>query len=216
MIPSSLSPRKILLVRHGRTDWNAEHRFQGRSDVPLNAEGLIQAEKTAKRLAACALDAVYTSPLSRALRTAEAVAAPHEKLPVVLNGLTEVHFGSWEGCLIKTIREREPDSFRRWLDNPFIHAPEGAELWDSILSRAEGTAAAILDSPHRSIAVVAHGGTLRALLVALLGFAPRLAWNVRLSNCSLSGIEVRDGQTYLAFANDDLHLRYENAALPVW
>jgi broad specificity phosphatase PhoE len=210
--------RNILLVRHGRTDWNDAHRFQGRTDVPLNATGLAQAEKVAARLAACPIDVIYTSPMQRARETAVAIAAPHKKSPVVLDDLTEVNFGSWEGLLIEDIRERDEGHLQRWLRNPFFCMPEKAETWDSIRARAERVKETVLRSPHERVVLVSHGGTTRALLAVLLGFDPNTVWSIKMSNCALSGIEVRKDQSFLAFSNDVLHLdkTLEGVPLPVW
>jgi alpha-ribazole phosphatase/probable phosphoglycerate mutase len=208
------------VVRHGRTEWNDARRFQGKSDIPLNETGLIQAEKTAKRLASWPLDAVYTSPLTRALRTASVIAAPHSKEPIVLEDLAEVDFGEWESLYIDGIRRENVGLLRAWLKDPFFHMPNGSETWDSLLARVGRAARVLLDSPHRHIAVVSHGGVIRALYVSLLGLDPHTVWNLRMSNCALSGIEVREYETSLAFSNDELHLKEidmpANSALPVW
>jgi alpha-ribazole phosphatase/probable phosphoglycerate mutase len=212
--------KRILVVRHGRTEWNDAHRFQGKSDIPLNERGLLQAAKTAKRLASWPIDAVYSSPLARAYRTASIIAEPHRKEPVVLEDLAEVYFGDWESRYINGIREENGDLLKEWYRDPFFHMPEGSETWDSLLARVGRAARTILGSPHRNIAVVSHGGVIRALYVVLLGFDPHTVWNLRMSNCALSGIEVREQETSLVFSNDELHLKEidmpENAALPVW
>jgi alpha-ribazole phosphatase/probable phosphoglycerate mutase len=212
--------KRILVVRHGRTEWNDARRFQGKSDIPLNETGLIQAEKTAKRLASWPLDAVYASPLERALRTASIIAAPHGKEPVVLEDLAELDFGEWESLYIDGILRENGDLLRAWLRDPFFHMPKGSETWDSLLVRAGRAVRDLLGSPHRHIAVVSHGGVIRALYVVLLGLDPHTVWNLRMSNCALSGIEVRERETSLAFSNDELHLKEidmsENTALPVW
>jgi alpha-ribazole phosphatase/probable phosphoglycerate mutase len=212
--------KRILVVRHGRTEWNDAHRFQGKSDIPLNETGLLQAEKTAKRLSSWPIDAVYTSPLTRAHRTASIIAAPHRKEPVVLEDLAELHFGEWEGLRIEGIREEKEELLSAWYKDPFFHMPEGAETWDAFLARVERAVRVVLGSPHRNIAVVSHGGVVRALYVALLGLDPHTVWKLRMSNCALSGIEVRENETFLAFSNDELHLKEidmpENVNLPVW
>ncbi|MDR1621059.1 MAG: histidine phosphatase family protein [Synergistaceae bacterium] len=210
--------RNILLVRHGRTDWNDAHRFQGRTDIPLNAAGLAQAEKTAARLAAWPVDVIYTSPMTRARETATAIAARHGRPPVVLDDLTEVNFGSWEGLFIEDIRKKNGDRLLEWLRNPFFCMPEGAETWSSIRSRAEKVRETVFRSPGERFVVVSHGGVIRALYAVLLGLDPRTVWNIKTSNCALSGIEVRKEQSSLAFSNDTLHLHksLEGIPLPVW
>ena len=210
--------RKVLLVRHGRTDWNDVNRFQGRSDIPLNEEGLLQATKLAKRLESWPVDVVYTSPMSRARQTAEAIASQHGKEPVVLEGLTEVCFGSWEGQHLRSIRETNHDRLQKWLKDPFFSMPEGAETWDAIRARVERVVDVLFRTDYQRVVMVSHGGTMRALYVVLLGLDPHTVWSVKASNCAMSGVEIREHQSSLAFANDDLHLKGipEGIRLPVW
>jgi broad specificity phosphatase PhoE len=207
--------RKILLVRHGRTDWNDTHRFQGHTDIPLNEAGLAQAETAARRIEAWPVDAVYTSPLTRARQTAGVIAAKHQKTPVVMDDLTEVNFGAWEGAHFKKLLEESDGLLLKWLADPFFCPPDGAEEWDSIRRRAERAANAVLDSGHGYVVIVSHGGIMKALLVAFLGLDPHTVWKIKASNCSLTGIEIREHETSLVFANDDLHLRDDRFSLPV-
>jgi alpha-ribazole phosphatase/probable phosphoglycerate mutase len=212
--------KRIIIVRHGRTDWNDTCRFQGRSDVPLNDTGLLQSEKTARRLAVWPIDAVYTSPLARARRTASDIAVYHRREPIILEDLAEMNFGYWEGRDLSGIREEKGGDLREWYRDPFSNVPDGAETWDVLRARVERAVGAFLDSPHKHIAVVAHGGIIRVLYVVLLDLDPRSVWNIRVSNCAISGIEVRHGEISLAFSNDELHLRETkipgSVDLPVW
>ena len=218
MPANSFHDRKILLVRHGRTDWNAAHRFQGRSDIPLNETGLTQAEKLADRLASWPVDVVYTSPLTRASQTAAVLAERHRKVPIVLEDLVEINFGSWEGMHLKHLLEKERDSFRAWVKDPFFQPPKGAETWNDIRTRIESAVQSILKDGHEHIVVISHGGIMRALFVVLLQLDPHTVWNIKTSNCALCGIEVREHGNSMVFSNDDLHLRdiAEGVSLPVW
>ena len=210
--------RKILLVRHGLTDWNYNNRFQGRTDVPLNEAGLAQAEKAARRIEGWPVDVVYSSPLTRARQTADIIAARLRKNPIIIDDLMEIHFGSWEGLSFRESLEKKDDSLLKWLADPFFHTPPGAEEWDSIRQRAERVANFVLESGHKHVVIVSHGGIIRALLVVFLGLDPHTVWKIRSSNCSLTGIELREHETSLAFANDDLHLKEirEGYHLPLW
>jgi broad specificity phosphatase PhoE len=210
--------KNIVLMRHGRTDWNDAHRFQGRTDVPLNEKGLAQAEKTADRLAKWPVDVVYTSPMIRARQTAQAIAARHGQEPIVIEDLVEVDFGPWENQGFESIRDQYPDLMRKWTADPFFHGPEGAETWESIRARAERAVEIVLREKGERVVVVSHGGTMRALFSVLLGVDPHVVWNLKASNCALNGVEVRKDQTLLAFSNDELHLKEELAGitLPLW
>jgi probable phosphoglycerate mutase len=125
----------LLLIRHGETDWNAEHRWQGHADVPLNARGRDQAKALAEELAPEGVDAIYASDLSRARDTAEIVG---ERLgvPVVLDpDLREIDVGSWDG---------EP------------HERHGERILRAVRTIAER-------HPGERVAVVSHGGSLRRM-----------------------------------------------------
>ena len=204
------------MIRHGRTSWNDVHRFQGRSDIPLNDAGFVQAQKTALRLAKWPLGAIYTSPLTRARQTALTIAAPHQKEPIVLDELIETDFGAWEGLNFEEIEKNYPDKIRAWLRDPFFHAPERAETWDSIRVRVLRVLEIIFRADDTHIAVVAHGGIIRALFALLLDFDPHSVWNIQALNCALNGVEIRSEQASLVFSNDDLHLKCGDAVLPVW
>ena len=205
-------------MRHGITEWNDIHRFQGRTDTSLNEAGLLQAEETAQRIEGCPIDALYTSPLTRASQTAEIIAAPHKKHPIVLDDLIEVDFGSWEGAYFKKLLEKKDDSLLQWIADPFFSMPPGAEDWISIKRRAERVASTVMKSTHKHVVIVSHGGIIRALLVAFLGLDPHTVWTIKVSNCSLTGIEVREHETLLAFSNDTLHLQgpLSGDRLPLW
>ena len=200
--------RRIVLVRHGQTDWNLRYCFQGQTDVPLNAEGLAQAERLAERFAQWPAEVVYSSPLQRALSTAQALAKPRRLCTVVLEGLKEINFGAWEGRSILGMEREERGAFRTWMYDPFFNMPPGAETWEAIRDRVERALELILMDPHERIAVVTHGGIIRALFAVLLGLDPHTVWRLKVFNCSLSGVEIGSDGPALVFSNDDLHLRW--------
>lgn len=210
--------RRIILARHGETIWNKERRFQGRTDIPLNDIGIAQAEALAERLSSCRIDAVYSSPLQRALRTAEAVAARHGLKAEVVPELCEIFFASWEGMSIQGLRDESTEDFRRWQRDPFFNHPEGAETWEQLSSRIGTAVDRILASPHDDIVIVSHGGIMKALYAVMVGLDPHTAWNLEVRNCAISGIEYHDNKVWLKFSNDDMHIRGGEAgrSMPVW
>lgn len=169
---------RLLLLRHGQTDWNAAERYQGRTDVALNAIGVDQATEAAARLAEVQLDAVYSSPLSRARRTAE-LAVGDRGMPIVLDdGLMETAGGDWEGLTYQEISERWPRDFAAWRAAHPEHGPVGGETPGQAGQRVVNTLRALLTDPaadtsvqagERQVLVVAHGGCLRAAAALLLG-----------------------------------------------
>jgi broad specificity phosphatase PhoE len=158
----------VLLIRHGRTRANVEGRWQGRSDTGLTAEGMAQAEALSKWIPP--LDALYSSPLSRAVITAEAVAAPQE-LPVrVLPGLEEIGFGAWEGLTREEIAARYPAEYAEFRSGADVRRGGTGETWVEVCRRMEETVAGITAGhPGGAVGIVSHGGATRAYVATLLG-----------------------------------------------
>ncbi|MBR0150195.1 MAG: histidine phosphatase family protein [Synergistaceae bacterium] len=209
---------RIILVRHGQTQWNNDYKFQGMTDTSLDDEGIKQAEKLAIRLSTWPPEVIYTSPLKRAYTTAEAISRQFDIQPTVMPELEEVNFGSWEGASIHNIERDTPEIFSRWRADPFFNPPEGGESWPEISSRLTRAVNTMLASNHERIVAVTHGGVIRALFAVILGVDPHKAWNVEVSNCAITGIEFRGGMARLHFANDDMHIRGgENGVkMPLW
>ncbi len=128
---------KILLVRHGETDWNVAKRIQGSTDTPLNETGIEQAKRLAEELAKreTPVIGVYTSKLERAAKTAEYVAAKLEKECIVLSGLEEINFGLWEGITWEQVEEQFPAEYQAWRQNRrYGHPPKG-ESYQELVER---------------------------------------------------------------------------------
>ena len=179
-----------MLWRHGQTTWNVEHRFQGQTDIPLDATGEVQAEQAAARLAAMRPDAIFSSDLIRAQRTAAAL-AERTGLPVTLDkDLRERTGGDWEGLLDKEIRERYPAERATW--NPLNGEPTSV-----VADRVAGAFTRIVDTLDSGglAVVVGHGAALRLGMERILGLpaegTPILG---SLVNCSWSVLELRDGR----------------------
>jgi broad specificity phosphatase PhoE len=187
---------RLIVIRHGETVWNAEHRFTTRSDVPLSDVGIRQAETAAANLAATPIDRIYASPLQRALRTAETIAAAQAApCPVEMDErLTEIDAGPFEG---KTEEELAAgplaDAFQRWHSDAAPEFPEGTESFDRALERA----AAFLDEQdgaEGTTLAVTHGSLARLMVSSyFLGGPPPLHRHLWLDNCRLAVVEWRGG-----------------------
>jgi broad specificity phosphatase PhoE len=149
---------RILLVRHGETDWNLTRRLQGHSDRPLNETGREQARSLAAELAEEELEAVYSSDLSRAQETAHIVAEARGLDVTALPELRERHFGSWEGLTDDEIHERFPEEVA---DGVLGDGESRDELDRRILAALSGISE---EHPGGTVLVVSHGGPLRAVL----------------------------------------------------
>ena len=125
--------RSFLCLRHGVTDWNRQNLFQGRSDIPLNDDGIAQAHAAATRLQGVAFDRVVSSPLSRALKTAEIISSANGKPLAVDDGIIECDFGSLEGVPVtKTMKARGLTT----VEDLISMLPDDGEPWSSISVRA--------------------------------------------------------------------------------
>jgi glucosyl-3-phosphoglycerate phosphatase len=180
---------KLVLWRHGQTTYNAERRFQGQSDVPLNSTGLQQAEEAAPYLAALRPDAIFSSDLSRAAATAAALARLTGLNVQFDKDLRERGGGSWEGMTAAEIAELYPESYAAW-------APPDGESADAVADRGEAAMRRIADSlPGGGVAVVVgHGGCLGFGAARLLGIPDDLRALGPFGNCRWSVLSRRLGR----------------------
>ena len=118
---------RVILVRHGETIWNEEQRYQGASDPPLSERGELQARRLAARLASESIGLIYSSDSTRALQTADQIAAHHGRQVRADPRLREMDFGDWEGLTYSEIRERYPQALARWQGDPLATSPPGGE-----------------------------------------------------------------------------------------
>ncbi|MEM7748128.1 MAG: histidine phosphatase family protein [Pseudomonadota bacterium] len=157
----------FLFLRHGQTDWNVEGKFQGQTDIPLNATGVAQAQNAATVLAAHHIDRVISSPLTRALRTATIVAEQRSLAAEVDPRLTERTFGTFEGQVVKVVKQQLglPPGERI-----AGHLPPDAEQWPETLTRTRNAFASWFDShPNQQLLFVSHHGLFAALSEMLTG-----------------------------------------------
>jgi broad specificity phosphatase PhoE len=163
-------PTLIYLVRHGEVVHALSRRFIGHLDVPLSEWGEQQCAAQARRLAGVGLTAIFTSDLERARRSGEIIAAPHGLVPTAVPALREMAMGRWDGLTSAEIQAREPEAFTTWMADVGSFAfPDGESVGD-LLARAWPAFLQIVRG-HRgeAVAIVAHGGTNRALLCTALG-----------------------------------------------
>ena len=155
----------VYLVRHGTTDFNVYGKFQGSMDVPLNALGLEQARYLGVRFREVPLDAVYSSPLCRALRTAEGICAHHALSPILCEGLREIDGGLLEGRTGEENLRRFPLEMAALRDRPSrFAAPQGEsarQVYDRVVAAITGIVA---ENPGGTLAVVAHGFVIQTYI----------------------------------------------------
>jgi broad specificity phosphatase PhoE len=205
-----VTERRLLLVRHGVTDWNREGRFQGHLDPPLGPDGIDEAELLAARLAAdpdLRPARVISSSLARALQTAEAIgrAAGVEVAPDAR--LIEIGQGDWEGRTHDDLAVSDADRYAAWRRDAGIRQPPGGEAIAAVGERVASLLAELEDGNGRwPVCLVSHGGTLRIGARQLLGAESMASWSLDVDNASLSVCSrITDGWR-LDRWNDTLHL----------
>jgi broad specificity phosphatase PhoE len=202
---------RIILVRHGQTEWNRVERFRGRADVPLNETGRAQAELTGRRIAAeWRPMAVYSSPLLRAVRTAEAIAG-HFDLPVQVHpDLTDINYGKWQGLTPDEVREQWPKMIDDWYNTPASIRIPGGETLEELRSRALGAIDELVKRHDgQTIVVVGHTVINRIILIGVLGLGNDRFWRLRQDTCAINSFEAEGGNFTLVSLNDTFHLRSE-------
>lgn len=199
---------RLLLVRHGETIWNHTSRYQGHTDIELSETGREQARSLAKRLKTEKVKAVYSSDLKRAFETASILASLHN-LPVkTTKELREINFGDWEGLTYQEIMEEYRELASEWYQHPGKIRIPGGETFTDVKERAYNT---ILELARQNdpgtIIVVAHGGTIRAIICGLLDIDLNHAFQIRQDNTALNIIEYNHGgYIVLSLLNGVSHL----------
>ncbi len=200
---------KIYLFRHGETDWNTENRIQGHSDIPLNANGIRQAETVAKKIADLRFDAVFSSPLKRAAKTAQIMteALSNPAPPIIYDErLYEIGFGVEEGDDLEHIVEDETDPLHNYIMAPEKYIPpEGAESIDDVWKRfqdffEERVLPLEEESGERekNVLIIAHGALARTVTCNLSGRLYKHFWGKkRMTNLALNLLELKDGRLTL-------------------
>lgn len=197
---------RLLLVRHGETDWNTAHRYQGHTDIPLNDEGQRQARLLARALAGETVSKLYASDLKRAAETAAVLA---ETLGIHVESTTELremHFGVLEGKTWAEAEASNPAMLANWLadrDRP----PPGGETQTAFTMRIAGFLDRIRhEHDGETVLIAAHGGPLKEIIRLALDLPPEYRWAFRLSNTSLSELHLYADAATLVRLNTTCHL----------
>jgi broad specificity phosphatase PhoE len=162
---------KLVVVRHGQTDWNAEDRYQGQLDIPLNDTGRRQADALKQQLSGMRFDAAYSSPLRRAFETAQIIVS---ELEVVSDErLAEIHHGEWQGRTRSEIAREWPDAWDRWSREPHGFTPPGGEAASRVRARVEDFLKTVQGT---TILCVSHGFVIQTFL-SILNSDPRIPDN---------------------------------------
>ncbi len=195
---------KLILVRHGETEWNRTRRYQGHSDIELTAIGLWHAERLRDRLAQQRIDALYSRDLKSAWRTAQIITSKRDLTVIPCKELREINFGKLEGVTHDEMQRHCPN----WVDmSPDVSLPGGESL-NQLVSRIKLFVSRLDEhSGDKTILVVAHGGSLQVLMCILLGIdIEHRWWQIGLDRASLTAVEGYPGQVTVSLLNDTHHL----------
>lgn len=210
---------RLVIVRHGSTAWNVrdctEARFRGVVDLPLTDEGVTEALATAGRLSGLRLSAVYSSPLGRAMHTAQIIADPHGLTAAPLEGLGSMDYGDWAGRLESEVARRWPTLYQRWRQDPSSIQIPGGESFADLRDRACAAVWSVMDRhlDGETIALVSHQVVTKSLICTLTGLPDAAHWRFRQDLCNISRFDF-DPDTrrfILEGLNDTCHL---TAVLP--
>lgn len=198
---------RLLAVRHGATEWSQARRFAGSRDIPLTAQGRLQAEAVAQALSGTAAAAVYTSPLERARTSAEVIAKPHRLEPILEAGFREMAFGTWEGLTRDELVTRFPAEAEVWASAPHLASPPHGEPLAAVDARVRAALAALVER-HRgqTIVLVSHAIVTRLIVLAALGLGPERLWSVDASPAGITEIEYQDSWATVHRMNTLAHL----------
>lgn len=215
--PASWEPRgtteatRLVLVRHGQTEWTAQRRYSGRGDVPLSERGRAQARASAARVAALAptAAAVVSSPLSRCTATARVIAAALPGRPPMRteDDLVECDFGAWEGRTFAEVRQQWPGELDAWLASTAVAPPDG-ESFTEVTGRVRRALAGLVAGyPGETVVVVSHVSPIKILLRDALAAGDAFLHRLYLDPAGISVLDVwADGGIAVRSVNDTAHL----------
>lgn len=204
--------RKWVLVRHGQTAYNLEGRAQGQSESDLNDTGRKQAQAAAERLRGVDFAVCVASDLRRVMDTAAAIVEGRD-IPLIKSAsLREKDFGEMEGKTFREVERETPELFRRLFADDADFVPPGGESDRDMAKRVAAGLDALIESggvpDNANILVVAHGGSVRAMIAHLLNLPPESMWRFLISNCGVSMMTTHDdGRATLDMMNCVEHLR---------
>lgn len=198
---------EIILARHGETEWNKTEVFRGQIDVALNATGIRQAELLGEYLSQKKIEVIYSSPLKRALKTAESIASHHRLEVEIAQGLIDLDFGKWQGLTVQEVREKYKELYTEWIRVPHqVKIPMGGSLND-IRTRAMGLMGEVTAKYKGTAIMVSHRVVNKVLICALLGLDNSHFWQIRQDNCGITTFTYEHGQFILTEHNNTSFLK---------
>jgi len=199
---------RVVLVRHGRTEWNKGQIFRGTVDIPLDEQGRNEAACARDWLDAETFHAAYSSPLSRAVETAEIILEPHGTPVVMHDGLTDLNYGDWQGKPNEEVKRVYPELYQQWQTAPHtVVFPEGEGL-NAVRHRSLAAVEEVVaNHPGETVLLAAHRVVNKVLIAALLGLGDSHFWEIGQDTAALNEFVYQEGKWICRLMNDTCHLR---------
>jgi phosphoserine phosphatase len=199
----------IYITRHGETDWNVQKIFRGHADIDLNANGRKQAEALATFLRSIKMNAIYSSPLERALRTSQIIANSQHRLRLETDiDLVDFNYGEWQGVAEEEVKEKYPDLYNRWLKEPHHVKIPGGENLNDVKKRVVRVANSIAaEHETGNILIVSHRIPLKVLILSLLGLDIAKMDLLQTDACALTCFSCTDGKWKMKQFNETCFLK---------
>ena len=198
---------ELILARHGETEWNVAEIFRGRADVELNETGMKQAEFLAEYLSDLKINAIYSSPLKRALKTAETIANYHKLNIEIAPGLIDLDFGKWQGVSHQEVKDKYKELYAAWLNRPDkVKMPSGESL-DEVRKRAIGAVYNVIDKYEGAVVLISHRVVNKVLICALLGLDNSHFWNIRQDTAGITTFTYENERFILTRHNETSYLK---------
>ena len=202
---------KIVVIRHGQTEWNKKDVFRGRNDIPLDESGRKQAMLTARKLAGMGLQvkAVYSSPLARAKETAEEIAKVFGLQVIPKEGLIEFDCGQWEGHCIEEVKKKYSQLYSQWLNDPQGLIIPDAENLQQVTLRVQAEVKGILAQARGDTVIVTHKVINKIVIGCLMGWDQDHFWKLEQDLGGINIIDIDSGHAVVEMLNHTTHLLHD-------
>ncbi|MBD9219350.1 MAG: histidine phosphatase family protein [Clostridiales bacterium] len=197
---------RLYFMRHGETVWNTERRYQGMTDIELSEEGLRQAECAAKRFKNIKIDKIYASPLKRAMKTAEKIAAEKGLEIISEDDFREIHFGEWEGKTVPELTEKYGESYTNFIREPHKYGFPGEGSVENVINRIKPGIDKLIAEEKGNVLIVSHGGIIRLMIMYIMGLDSSWFTKMWINNTGVSIVEIKNDRRLLLTLNDSAHL----------
>jgi alpha-ribazole phosphatase len=191
--------KTIIFIRHGETDSVKNNKLCGRTDIPLNFNGINQSNKLLDFLYKIEPDIIYSSPLTRARQTAEIISNHFNKSFIISDDLKEIDFGDWEGCSFSELESSNKTDYKKYLNNPGSFTPKNGESINSLIGRSQKFIDILLKNDQKTTYIVTHGGPIKASLINFMNMPIDKFWNVQIPHGSATKYKYENNSYKLNF-----------------